>query len=466
MATAFFKSWGRRIRLGVLLGACLVVAQAWIAECAWAQAQAGVVRALSGKLFATNAAGVRIELLVGTRFGPGTTFQTGEDERIEVVLADGQVLIVGRNSRFRVEQFQYGSRDPKSGRLTVSLEQGSMRFIGGNIANSNPAAVRIFAGASVVGLISGSAIDFTVVVDTRVDQAGMIAVARGEVSLTTPFGNVAKMGKDQVARWQPSLSPAAAPHASLPAALLAEVNAVQTSADASGQAGVVRSVSGTVVAQTPAGERMQLSVGAAFREGTTFFTGNNESAELVLSDGQIVLLGQKTIVRIDRFEFDRQLPNQPNTSVFGVTVLNSVMRFVGGIIATGRPESVNITAGDATIGIRPSEAVDFSVAVGVEAQGHGAIAVRQGELTLTTPSGTAGNLVGGQGATWQPGLAPLVTSATLMPPAVLVEILGLQSSVESSLAVQQFLAGLSSIPPLAHVVVSPGGGGGCVGSPC
>ena len=143
VVTSFLNSWGRRIRLGVLLGACLSVAQAWIAESAWAQpqAQAGVVRAVSGKAFATSAAGVRIELRVGTRFSLGTTLHTGEDEQIESVLADGQVLIVGHKSRLRVEsthrveQCQYDSRDPKSGRLTVALERGSMRFIRTRMAN-------------------------------------------------------------------------------------------------------------------------------------------------------------------------------------------------------------------------------------------------------------------------------------------------------------------------------------------
>ncbi|MDA0225755.1 MAG: hypothetical protein O2975_06530 [Proteobacteria bacterium] len=437
----------RTARFAFLL-ACVVFAfEAW--------AQAGTVRAVTGQPRAETTAGQRLTLRVGTTFTAGTSFETGAKELIELVLADGQVLIIGYGSRVRIERFRFDGESAGSNVLEVVLAQGSMRFIGGAIAVKQPRAVRVAAGASSVGIQRGGEVDFTLVVDTTADQAGVLAVARGEVSLTTPFGVIGTMTRNQVARWQARGAPGPVPLASLPAILQAQVAAIQTP-QASGQAGTVRSVVGDVSAQTATGERVRPGVGMSFTEGTLFFTENDARVELVLSDGQIVMLGPKAIVRIDRFRFSVDATRDPGTSVLGVTVLNGLMRFAGGIIAANQPESVYVIAGDARLGVLREGGVDFTVGVGVTGEGTNALTVREGEITLTTRGGGTDNVPQGQGATWRDGGVASVLTSARMPPAILADLLSLIPSVSP----------VQALAALPAVVVSPGGGGGCVGSPC
>lgn len=418
----------RAARFAFLLACAVFAFEAW--------AQAGAVRAVTGQPRAETPAGQRLALRVGTGFTAGTSFETGADDLIELVFADGQVLIIGHASKVRLERYRFEGGNAGANVLEVVLAQGSMRFIGGAIAAKQPGAVRIAAGASSVGVQRGEEIDFTLVVDTRADEAGVLAVARGEVSLTTPYGVVGTMARDQVARWQARGAPSPMPFASLPA----QIFAIQLP-QLSGQVGTVRSVVGEVSAQTAAGVRLRPGVGTSFTEGTMFFIENDARVVLALSDGQVVVLAQKSIVRIDRIRFSVEPTGDPGANVLGVTVMTGLMRFDGGIIAANQPESVKVTAGDARLGVLREGGADFTVGVGARGKGTNALTVSDGEITLTTRGVATDNT-----PQWQ-GVASART-----PPSIISERLSLVPSIP--------------IPAFPALVVSPGGGGGCVGSPC
>jgi hypothetical protein len=466
--------------------AAVLLCIALLGQDARAQSHAGTVRAVTGNAYAQNAAGVRQALKIGVAFEAGVTFHTAGNESLELRLADGQVLIIGRNSTLKIDRFAYSAANSNANALGISLDEGSLRFIGGNIASGQPSAVQISAGPSTVSLLSTGGVDFTLLVDNSSGAAGLAAVTRGEIRLVTPYGAIESITRDQVARWQPTGVPAAAPLVSLPAVLLAQLTAMQ-SQDGLGQAGTVRTVTGNVVADAPSGDRSRVVAGARFSEGTTFRTGVRESAELVLADGQVVLIGQSSTVRIDRFTFDNSLDGQSSKSAFGVTVLNGLMRFVGGAIASSQPENVQIRAGEADVGITRQGGADFTVGVGLGTQDTGALAVRTGEVTLTSPQGVVTSVSAGQGATWQLGVNPTLGPIASMPAAILADIAGIPPTSIESLSVrvaptetgtngvESVIAGLEApgagespadIPALPPVVLAPGGGGGCTGSPC
>jgi hypothetical protein len=82
-----------------------------------------------------------------------------------------------------------------------------MRYVTGVIHAENDAGVSISAGASLIDILNAGLADFTVMVNTRDQEVGVLAVAAGEISVHTPYGPISKIETGQAASWQPGGGP-------------------------------------------------------------------------------------------------------------------------------------------------------------------------------------------------------------------------------------------------------------------
>ena len=90
----------------------------------------------------------------GTDLQIGQRIITGADGRAHLMFLDGTAVTVGPNSVLQIDKFAY---DPasKTGAMTLDVQQGTIRFVGGAI--SKTADVQIRTPSSTIGLRGGIA---------------------------------------------------------------------------------------------------------------------------------------------------------------------------------------------------------------------------------------------------------------------------------------------------------------------
>ncbi len=191
---------------------------------------AGYVEAISNTVSIQTTSGRTATANVGTTFEAGTTFNTGSDGRVVLKFADGQLVVLGPGSIFAVDQYRFDPGNVKASRSAIELANGGMRFITGYIHTENHDGVTISAGASIIDILNAGPADFTVVVDTKDQEVGIVRVTLGEISVHTPYGPIDKIRIDQSSLWGPGSTPMSPiPTATAPAVVQATV-ALQLSA--------------------------------------------------------------------------------------------------------------------------------------------------------------------------------------------------------------------------------------------
>lgn len=201
------------------VGICIALAA--FSPAAWAQA--GYVHGVSGLVSIQREAGKTEVAKAGDKFDAYTAYRTGADGKLMLKFADGQVVALNANAALRVGQYNYDPASRSQNRSTIELMQGEMRFVAGLIGAANSEGVRVIAGNSVISMRPGG-VDFTVGVKPGAQEAGYIAVARGEISARTPSGDIGKIAAGQYAPWQPGRTPPLpVPIAAAPAAIQASV---------------------------------------------------------------------------------------------------------------------------------------------------------------------------------------------------------------------------------------------------
>lgn len=189
--------------------------------------QAGYVHEVSGTVSMQRNSGSEIAADAGYAFDPETQFRTGTDGKVTLKFADGQIVVLGLDSTFRVGQYRFVASDVGQSASAVELMKGEMRFVTGVIGTDNPQAVRISAGDSTISILKPGGADFTVVVDPDPREVGVSAVAQGEVSIRTPYGQITRVATGQFVSWQPGAAPPPpAPIAAAPAAFQAAESAM------------------------------------------------------------------------------------------------------------------------------------------------------------------------------------------------------------------------------------------------
>ena len=507
---------------GVASRVLLLVLIASFAIDAWAQV--GYVHALSGSATSQRGSQRPVSTRVGDTFEAGTVFSTSGEGRLTLKFTDGQIVALGPGSIARVDQYRFDERNIKASSLAIGLQDGSLRLVGGAIATGNREAVRLSAGESRVSILrSAGGIDFTVMVNTKGQEVGVAAVTVGEVAVRTPYGPILRIEADQAVPWRPGATPRPPiPIAAAPAAVQAELAGLRSMllpgntpvavdvaaraavASASRQqpglgakagaapAGYVHALSGSAVAQEPSGRSAPVRVGDTFDVGATFSTADDGRVVLKFADGQILVLGSRSIARVDQCQFDAR---NVKASGLAIRLQDGILRFVGGAIATENREAVRMSAGESLVSIlRSAGGIDFTVMVNTKEQEVGLAAVTLGEVAVRTPYGPILRIAADQAVPWRPGAAPSPPVPTeAAPTAFLAQLAGLRSMVlpdntpvdidvaaiaANDLVQRNLEAQLAALPattagpadfsasPIFPIPVVTGGGGRCVGSPC
>ena len=116
----------------------------------------------------------------GVAIPVGAIVRTGAKSGAMLVFPDGQICALGGNSTFRISSYAYDPRDSLKNGMSLNLVSGSLRCVMGEIAQSNPAAVRVQVGVVTVGVDASSA--------RRTDAS--VVVEGGSVALTVEQGSV------------------------------------------------------------------------------------------------------------------------------------------------------------------------------------------------------------------------------------------------------------------------------------
>lgn len=250
-----------------------------------------------------------------------------------------------------------------------------------------------------------------------------------------------------------------------------------------GAIGLLNTASGAVYMRIGDGPEVLMKPGDLFVPGASIRTDAESGASLVFADGQIINLAGSSSVRIDDYRFSTSDPKGGRASI---SVLGGVMNFVTGAIVTGNPDALRITAGDSSIGVKGNGVSAFVVSYEEPARSLGFVAVSVGGVSVRGPSGTL-DLAADQVTRVQPGRTlstPLPLSAA--PAGIQGQVAALQANVLTetrpvdvqAAALQAALAALPAtaagqgqqpqvqVSEVVIPAVTPGGGGGCTGSPC
>jgi FecR-like protein len=121
----------------------------------------------------------------------------------------------------------------------------------------------------------------------------------------------------------------------------------------SAEVGRVEKLNGVVEAVAGDQPPRRLAAGAAIASGERIQVGAKSSATLRFKDESVFDLGANGVLVVDRFEMGKK----PEESAFATRILKGTFRFVTGLIAKTRPQSMLVGLPVATIGIRGTHVV-------------------------------------------------------------------------------------------------------------
>jgi len=111
----------------------------------------------AARIGVTTATDGSVSVRQGSDLQSGQTVTTATDGRVHLMFVDGSAVTVGPGSALTIESYAF---DPstKSGQMTLVLDEGTVRFIGGAISKKSDVVIRTPAGT--VGIRGGiSAVD-------------------------------------------------------------------------------------------------------------------------------------------------------------------------------------------------------------------------------------------------------------------------------------------------------------------
>ncbi|MBE0618971.1 MAG: FecR domain-containing protein [Burkholderiales bacterium] len=433
-----------------------------------AGAQIGYVHEVSGLVSIKQVAARPVAAKVGDIFEADTVLRTGPDAKVTLKLADGEVVALGKNSALRVGRYSYVPGSPRQSSSTLELIKGEARIVTGAIGSANREGVRIIAGNSVLSVLSPVGADFTVAVDPGAEEVGHTIVARGEISVATPYGEISKVAAGQYAPWQPGRTlqlpiplaaapavvqadaaafwtavlpdnkPIAVASAAQAAGALAAANLRADANAASRLAGyVVEATSNTVSIRGASGDTLTAKPGTTFEAGTTISTGADGRIAVKFADGQLAIVGPGSVLSIGQYQFD---PKDAKAGRLAVELLNGAMRIVTGEIHQQNIEGMSISAGASIIDVLNSVGpADFTVVVDTKNQEVGVARVTVGEISVHTPYGPIEKIGANESSLWGPGKtptspAPLATSLAVVQAAVALQLSGLPANTPVNVA--------------------------------
>ena len=130
-----------------------------------------------------------VPLIPGNRVPVGAIVSTGTDASTVLAFADGQVIVLGERTLFRIVNYDYDPKEMARSGVFLNLIEGSARLVMGTIGQFDPTLIRIQVGTgTLVGAANpegGGATAAGVVVQ---GAATIVTVTQGRVALTLPTG--------------------------------------------------------------------------------------------------------------------------------------------------------------------------------------------------------------------------------------------------------------------------------------
>lgn len=128
-------------------------------------------------------------LQAGQRVPAGAIITTSTDANAVLAFADGQVIVLGERTQFRIVNYEFQPREMGQSGVFLNLIEGSARLVMGTIGQFDPRLIRIQVGTgTLIGAPNpdgGNAADAGVVVH---GASTMVSVTQGRVVLTLPTG--------------------------------------------------------------------------------------------------------------------------------------------------------------------------------------------------------------------------------------------------------------------------------------
>ena len=118
-------------------------------------------------------------------------------------------------------------------------------------------------------------------------------------------------------------------------------------------AGTVTQISGNVTAQLQGQVARNLREGDVIYAGEEIHTAGESSVELKFQDNTRFALGAESHMRIAQYRYR----NNPATDILQTQIYKGIFRFVSGLIAKKRQQSMTVVTSVATIGIRGTHVV-------------------------------------------------------------------------------------------------------------
>ena len=116
----------------------------------FAQENAGTVKIVKGEVNIVRS-GTALKASIGMKIMAADRIVTGEKSSVGVTLQDDTLLAFGPQTVCELRQFRF---DPvrRDGNLLISILEGSMRFVTGQLGKLRPESVEIHAPKAVVGI--------------------------------------------------------------------------------------------------------------------------------------------------------------------------------------------------------------------------------------------------------------------------------------------------------------------------
>jgi FecR protein len=168
---------------------------------AWAQV--GYVHEISCTVSIQRPLSNPMTARVGDTFEPDTIFRTGMTGKTTLRFADGQIVVLGADTMFRVGQYRFDANNIGQSSSAMTLSKGEMRFVTGVVGDDHRDGIRITAGISTISILNAGGADFTVGINPDPREVGFAAVAFGEIGGRTPYGATGKVAPSQYVPWQP-----------------------------------------------------------------------------------------------------------------------------------------------------------------------------------------------------------------------------------------------------------------------
>ncbi len=107
---------------------------------------------LTGELFAVDANGQRRRLVEGGSVYPGDVLETSRGANTVIAFRDDTRITLGSQTRFRVDNFVYDTKNAGEGRFLASILRGSVRALTGLIAKANNNNVGFATATATIGI--------------------------------------------------------------------------------------------------------------------------------------------------------------------------------------------------------------------------------------------------------------------------------------------------------------------------